>query len=182
MISRIDAWLLLTRFVKNKNLRKHCLACEAAMEDLAPRFDGDPQRWGLAGLLHDLDVELTADNTERHALAASEMLEQEGFDASFIRAVQGHCGRAEREAAMDHALYAADPLTGLIVAAALLHPTRTLAGVDTDFVLKRFKDKRFAAGASREQILACDKIGMELQPFTDSVLGSMQRIADDLGL
>jgi len=182
MIGRVDAWLLLTKFVKNKNLRRHCLACEAAMEDLAPGFDGDPQRWGLAGLLHDLDVEMTSDNPERHALVAAEMLEPEGFDAEFIRAVKGHCGQAERQAPMDHALYAVDPLTGLIVASALLHPTRRLSGVDSQFVLKRFKDKRFAAGADREQIAACAKIGFELEPFIDSVLGSMQRISDDLGL
>ena len=79
-LSRMEAWLLLTRYVKNKNLRKHCLACEATLEDLAPRFDADPARWGLAGLLHDLDVELTQDNPERHALVTAEMLATEGFD------------------------------------------------------------------------------------------------------
>jgi len=182
MMTRMDAWLLLTRYVKNKNTRKHCLACEAAMEDLAPRFGADPERWRLVGLLHDLDVEMTSDNPDKHALLAAEMLGQEGFDDEFIHAIEGHCGQVERTTTLDHAMYAVDPTTGLIVASALMHPTRTLNGVDTRFVLKRFKDKRFAAGASRDQIHACRKLDLELEPFVESVLTSMQRISDDLGL
>jgi len=181
-VNRLDAWLLLTKYVKNKNLRKHCLACEAALEDLAPEFGEEPETWGLAGLLHDLDVELTKQNPEKHAIVAVEILGQEGFDKDFTNAILAHCNKAERKSNLDRALYAVDPTTGLIVASALMHPEKSLKAVDLIFLKKRFKEKRFAAGADRRQISSCIDLGFGLDEFLSRTLASMQRISGDLEL
>jgi len=180
-MDREEALSLLKKKLKNNNLIKHCLAVEAAMRGLARYFGEDEERWGLAGLLHDLDYEETKDNPSSHGLLTSRMLEGK-VDDQIIHAIKAHSGLLEAKSKMDISLYAADALTGLIVAACLVHPQKKLSFLDTDFILRRFTEKRFAQGADRGQIKSCEKVGLSLDKFVDLVLKEMQRIHCDLGL
>ncbi len=166
----------------NANLLKHMLATEAVMAALARRLGEDEEAWAAAGLVHDLDYDETYEDPERHGLLSAEMLADAGFPDDIIHAVKAHNDKAPRESAMDRALYASDPVTGLIVAAALMHPSKKLSGLDVDFVMRRFGEKRFAAGANREQIAACDELGLTLEEFIGTALHAMQGISEDLGL
>ena len=180
---RDDAMVLLQSHVKTKNLIKHCLACEAVLGALAPRLGGDPEQWRLAGLLHDVDYDQTLDSPETHALLGAEMLERAGLDGEMVHAVLAHADKAPRVSALDKALWCTDPLTGLIVAAALIRPEKKLAVIDAAFVLNRFKEKGFARGANREQIAACEQeLGLTLEEFIAVGLAAMQGISDELGL
>lgn len=170
--------------VKNENLIAHMLATEAVMRALARRFGKDEEVWGLAGLLHDIDVELTEGDMAVHSQAGAKMVAEMGFPSEIAQAIlchnQAH-GVACRSL-MDKALFCADPLTGLITAAALVSPDKQLAGVQVKSLNKRFKENRFAAGVSREQISACSEIDIELAEFMEIGLVAMQSIAQDLGL
>ena len=180
---RDDAMALLRSHVKTRNLIKHCLACEAVLGALAPRFGGDVEQWRLAGLLHDVDYDRTVDSPENHARLGAEMLEQAGLDGEVVHAVLAHADQAPRESALDKALWCTDPLTGLIVAAALIRPEKKLAAIDAAFVLNRFKEKGFARGANREQIAACEQeLGLTLEQFVAVGVAAMQEISDELGL
>ena len=181
-MKREEAFELLKSHLKHKNLIKHSLAVEACMRALAEKFNEDPERWGLAGLLHDIDYERTMDNPERHGLEAMEILKDKIQDEEILHAIRSHAFKEEPKTKMAWALYSADPLTGLIVAAALMHPTKKLEGVDLTFLKKRFKEKRFAAGANREQIKQCEKTGLSLDEFMQTCLDAMKGISDDLGL
>ncbi len=186
MITREDALILLKKYIKNKNLIKHMLACEAAMYKLAEYLkENNPEEWALAGLLHDLDYDKTIKNFSQHGrLTAKILREREDIPANIIQAIESHPGHNDlpRQNKMDYALYALDPLTGLIVAATLMHPEKKLEYVDTKFIMRRFKEKRFAAGADRDQIRTCIDLKIELEEFIDLVLGAMQGISDVLGL
>ncbi|HFE52923.1 MAG TPA: HDIG domain-containing protein [Bacteroidetes bacterium] len=181
-MTREEAYELAKSRLKNRNLFKHVLAVEAVMRALARHFGEDEERWGLAGLLHDLDYEETKDDPERHTLVTAELLQNYDVDEEIVHAIKAHNNRVPRESLMDKAIYAADPVTGLIVAAALMHPSKKLAGIDVPFILRRFKEKRFAAGANREQIRSCEEIGLSLEEFLDIALRAMQGISEDLGL
>ena len=146
MMDRDTALNLLNSNVKNKNLRKHCLACEVVLAALANRFGEDEQAWRLAGLLHDLDYDQTADSPDVHGIPAAKMLEEQGLDSGIVHAVLAHADKAPRETRLDKALWCIDPLTGLIVAAALIRPEKKLAAIDAQFVLNRMKEKSFARG------------------------------------
>jgi putative nucleotidyltransferase with HDIG domain len=181
-MTRDEAIALVKEHCQNKNLFKHMLATEAVMAGLAERLGEDVESWALAGLVHDLDYDETADDPERHGLVSAERLEALEFTSEIVHAVKAHNEHVPRESRMDKALYASDPVTGLVVAAALMHPSKKLAGLDTDFVLRRFNEKRFAAGASRDQIRSCSDLGLELEEFLGIAIESMQRISKDLGL
>jgi putative nucleotidyltransferase with HDIG domain len=181
-MTRDEALATLKENCGNKNLLKHMIATEAVMVGLAGRLGEDVETWGLAGLLHDLDYEETVDDPERHGLVSAEKLEALGIPGDIIHAVKAHNDHAPLESPMDRALYASDPVTGLIVAAALMHPDKKLSGLDVDFVMRRFKEKRFAAGANREQISSSTDLGLTLEEFIGIALASMQRVSDDLGL
>ncbi|MFH1220097.1 MAG: HDIG domain-containing metalloprotein [Candidatus Eisenbacteria bacterium] len=168
--------------VKNDRLVKHMLAVEAIMRALARRLGEDEEAWAIAGLVHDLDYDETANDPERHGILGASYLREMGVDEKIAHAVESHAGHRNRESQMDKALYAIDPLSGLLVAAALMHPAKKLAPVDADFVLNRFKEKRFAAGANREQIKTCEEMGISLAEFVDLGLKAMQAVSDDLGL
>jgi putative nucleotidyltransferase with HDIG domain len=168
--------------VKNERLFKHMLAVEAVMKALAKRLGEDEASWGLAGLVHDVDYDETADKPEKHGILGAAYLRDLGVAEEVLQAVESHAGHRNRASRMDKALYAVDPLTGLIVAAALMHPSKKIAAIDTEFVLNRFKEKRFAAGANREQIKTCDGLGLGLDEFVGIGLGAMQGISEDLGL
>ncbi len=174
---------LLKANLKNKNLVKHCLACEAVLAALANRLGEDEQTWRLAGLLHDVDYDQTADSPDEHAQIGAQMLRDAGVDSHIVHAVLAHNDKVPRESALDKALWCADPLTGLIVAAALIRPEKRLSAIDTQFVLNRMKEKSFARGANRDQIRACEtELGLTLEEFVGTGLEAMQDISSDLGL
>jgi putative nucleotidyltransferase with HDIG domain len=181
-MTREEALAVIKENCGNKNLIKHMLATEAVMVGLAGKLGEDARSWALAGLLHDLDYEETVLDPERHGLVSAEKLAELGISEEIIHAVKAHNEHVTRDSAMDKALYASDPVTGLIVAAALMHPDRKLAGLDVDFIVRRFKERRFAAGASREQMASCSELGLSLEEFIGVALASMQGISAELGL
>lgn len=181
-MTREEALTLVRSKVSNINLVKHMLATEAVMEHLATHFGEDREMWGLAGLLHDLDYDQTVDDFPKHGLLTAEILESHDIDNRIIQAIKAHPGHVPAESRMDKALYAVDPLTGLIVAAALMHPSKKLKEVDVPFVMNRFKEKRFAAGANRDQIQSCKEMSLDLEAFIGIGLKAMQDIDSELGL
>lgn len=182
MISRQDALKLVKKNVKNKNLVKHMIAVEGIMKRLARHFKQDEELWGITGVLHDLDYDLTVDDFARHGFVTEELLCDVDVPPELVRAIKTHPGHLPAESLMEKALYAADPISGLIVAAALMHPAKKISGLDADFLQRRFKEKRFAAGADREQIQTCSTLGLELKEFFQLSLEGMAEVADELGL
>ncbi|MCS7216923.1 MAG: HD domain-containing protein [Candidatus Bipolaricaulota bacterium] len=181
-MTRAEALKLVEERVRTRNLVKHLRAVEAGMRALAERLGGDPERWALAGLLHDLDYDETKDQPERHGRRTVELLRGLGFaDEEVLQAILAHAGHKEPETPLEIGLTAVDPLTGLIVAAALVHPQR-LAGLTVQNVLNRYKEKGFARSASREDIALCRRLGLDLPAFVEVVLSAMKGIAGDLGL
>lgn len=170
--------------VENKNLVKHMLATEAIMRALARRLGEDEEEWGLTGLLHDIDVELTGEDMSTHSKLGADLARELGASDSMAHAILCHneAHGVPQETKLDKALFCADPLTGLITAAALVRPNKKLAGLEAKSVLKRFKEKSFAAGADREQISSCSQLGLGLDEFVELGLEAMKTIADDLGL
>jgi putative nucleotidyltransferase with HDIG domain len=181
-MTREQALRWVNEELEKPNLVKHVLAVEASCRRLAKHFGEDPDYWGMVGLLHDIDYMKTLDDPERHTRMAAEWLKEKGFDDEFIYAVMAHAEHVPPKSKLDWSLFCVDPTTGLVVAAALMHPSKSLAGLDVRFLMKRFKEKRFAAGARRESIAACSNLGLSLEEFLGLVLVAMQGIADDLGL
>ena len=181
-MTRNEALELVKQHVKNKNLQKHMIATEACMRGLAGRLAENQDEWALAGLLHDLDYDQTVNDFPRHGFVTKEILQAHGLPPQILSAIMAHTGHTPIESKMDLALYAVDPLTGLIVAAALMHPTKKIVNVDVQFVMKRFKEKRFAAGADRDQIRKCEELGLPLEEFVGICLVAMQGVAGELGL
>ena len=181
MMNREEAFTLAQTLFQNRNLFKHVLAVEAVMRGLARHFGEDEESWGLAGLLHDIDYEETAGNPERHTLVTEELLRPLAVPAEIIHAIKCHNDKAPRMSLMDRALYAADPITGLIVAAVLMHPDKKLAAMESEFILRRFRERSFARGANREQIQSCTDTGLSLEEFTTIALAAMQGISGELG-
>ncbi|HCC49331.1 MAG TPA: hydrolase [Elusimicrobia bacterium] len=185
-MEREQALQLLKAHVKNENMIKHCLASEAVMKALALRLGGDPALWGLAGLLHDLDVELTAGALSRHTHETERILREHGLPGDLIEAVKlhneaAHAGQ-KRSELFHKALAAAETVTGLITATALVYPDRKLASVKASSVVKRMKDKRFAASVDRGIIMECEAVGLKLDEFVELSLNAMREISGDLGL
>ena len=181
-MTREEALSLLEKHLKNKNLRKHSLAVEAVMRTLAERFGEDVELWGIAGLLHDLDYDETHNDMGKHGYRTVEMLKSSGLPEAVLHAILAHPGHVERETLMDKALYCADPVTGFIVAAALVHPEKRLSALNVDFLMRRFKEKHFAKGANRNQISSCKDLGMKLEEFLYTSLEAMKAISNELGL
>ena len=170
--------------VENENLVKHMLATEAIMLALAGQFGEDEEEWGLTGLLHDIDVELTEGDMNSHSKLGADLVREMGASEAVVHAVLCHneAHGIPLETKLDKALFCADPLTGLITAAALVRPDKKLASVEAKSVKKRFKEKSFAAGANREQIAGCSELGLELDEFIELGLTAMQGVAAELGL
>ena len=181
-MNRDDAFNMIKEKVREPNLIKHMLATEAVMRALAEHFGQDVDAWGLAGLVHDLDYNETIDDFPRHGFVTSEILKDKGIDQELLDAIVAHAGHRERETLIDKALYCADPVTGLIVAAALIRPEKKLEPVKLKSLKKRFREKQFARGANREQISACEELGLSLEEFLELGLEACKKISADLGL
>ncbi|MCX6553767.1 MAG: HDIG domain-containing protein [Candidatus Aminicenantes bacterium] len=181
-MTREQAVELLQQHLLNRNLVKHCLAVEACMKEFAGRFAQDPEPWAMAGLLHDLDYAYTVDTPAQHSEKTADMLAEYSLAGEIIHAIKAHNLRVEPSSKMDIALLTIDPASGFIIACALMHPDKKLASLDLAFLKKRFKEKSFAKGASREQMEGCVKLGLSLDEFLQLCLSAMQKIAPELGL
>ncbi len=181
----MDQLEILKKNISNQNLVKHCLAVKAIMEELAEYFGENKEKWGTAGLLHDIDYERTKDDPSQHSLVGAQMLEELGFDKDICQAVKTHneAHGIKPETLMEKALFVSDPLTGLIVAATLVLPSKKIADLSVDNVLNRFGEKSFARGANREIIKKCEELlGLNLADFVTIGLRAMKQIAGELGL
>ncbi len=176
---------ILKENLKNTNLVKHSLAVEGAMRAMAKRFSANQEQWGLCGLLHDIDYEKTAGDATTHSKIGSQMLKDLGLDDAIVHAVLAHneAHNIAPQSQMAKALFCVDPLTGLIVASALVLPSKKLADLKTESILKRFKEPAFAKGANREIIKKSEELlGLALEEFIQIALEGMQNIAEELGL
>lgn len=183
-MNRADAYSLVLEYTKNPSLVKHMLAVEAAMRAYAQKFNADPERWGIVGLLHDFDYERWP-NPPDHPLEGAKILAERGYPDDVIYAIKSHADYlpdCPRVSPVDKALYACDELAGFISAVAIVRPER-LAGMQASSVQKKFKQKGFAAAVKREDIVrgAAD-LGVELNEHIQFVIHAMQGIASELGL
>lgn len=184
-ITREEALELVKKHIANKNLVNHCLASEAVLRVLAEKLGEDAEKWGLAGLLHDLDSE-TQPDLATHTKETVEILLARGVDAEIVEAIRLHNLEAypgeARTTPLQHGLAAGETITGLVIAAALVNPARSLAAVKVKSVKKKYKEKAFARGANREIISECEKLGITVPEFCELSLSAMQMIAADIGL
>ncbi|WP_101772776.1 HDIG domain-containing metalloprotein [Peptostreptococcus faecalis] len=183
-ITREDAWNLLTEYTKTDALRKHALAVEAVMEHFAKMFGEDEEVWGVVGLLHDLDYEKFPDE---HCHKSEEIMREQGIDELYIRAMKSHgygiCTDVEPESKMEKVLYTIDELTGLINAACLMRPSKSVLDLEVKSIKKKFKDKSFAAGVSRETIKnGIVMLDMDLDDVIFETIEGMKAKAEDIGL
>ncbi len=186
MLTRERAYEIVKDHIKDDRMFKHCLACEAVMRALARHLGEDEEKWGLVGLLHDLDYLETKEDFYNHGRLAPEIAEKYGvtLPEEIKRAILAHVGHPDviPQTLMEKAIYAVDPTTGFIVAAALISKQKKLNAIDVDFLMRRFKEKRFAAGADRSVISSCEDFGVPLEEFLGIALKAMQEISDELGL
>jgi len=152
------------------------------MRAMARKLNQDEEKWGLSGILHDLDYEITEKSPELHTTETVKILAEKGVDPEIIRTVQAHAGHVECQNEMEWSIFSIDPLTGLIIAATLMHPSKKLKEVDLGFVKRRYKEKSFARGARREDIEQIENIGISLDDFISVCIEAMQGIDKDLGL
>lgn len=184
-ISREKALRLLEEHIENPNMIKHCLASEAVLGALAEHLGEDREKWSMAGLLHDLDVEMTNADLNVHGRETVRVLEQQGVDPEIIEAVGLHNERSsgeKRSKPFHHALAAGETVTGLIIATALVYPDKKLASVKPKSILKRMKEKAFAASVDRDIIRECEQIPIPLNEFALISLQAMQSIHNELEL
>lgn len=184
MISREEAIQLLEENIQADNMRKHCLASEAVLRAIAKHLGENEDEYGLAGLLHDIDVEITNADPKTHGPYAANILKGKVSD-EMLDAIVMHNEVAtgmERNTRFQHALAAGETITGLITATTLVYPDKKLASVKSKSVSKRMKQKAFAASVKRENILECEKIGIPLAEFAELSVNAMREISDDLGL
>ncbi len=184
-MDREAAYNLLKKHLTTPNLIKHCVATEAIMRELALRFNEEKEMWGITGLLHDLDLDILKGDLSKHGKVAAKLAEEEGLEKPYVQAIIKHPASVienVRRTTLEHALSAAETITGLIVATALVYPDKKLAGVKAKSIRKRFKEPRFAAGADRDHIRECEMIDIELPEFIDISLNAMKKIASEIGL
>ncbi|MCD6476784.1 MAG: HDIG domain-containing protein [Candidatus Aenigmarchaeota archaeon] len=183
-MNREDALDLLEQNVKNKNLIKHCLAVESIMKYLAEYLNEDKEKWSLAGLLHDIDIEKCKEDYSDHGLIAENILKDK-VDNDIINAIKSHNFEKtgfEPKNKIDFALIAADAISGLIIATALMQPNKKLSDVKVESIVKKFKKKDFARNCSREKMLYCEKLGIDKNKFFEIALKAEQSISNKLGL
>ena len=184
-LSREEAFALLNQYVKNERMINHCLASEAVMRALARKLGRDEEKWGIAGLLHDLDVEIVNADLAVHGLEAEKILKEKNVDPEIIDAIKMHnetAAGAPRSTEFQHALAAGETITGLIVAVALVYPDKRLKSVKPSSVAKRMKEAHFARTVNREHIMLCERLGLSLPEFIEVSLAAMAAIDRELGL
>ena len=187
MITREQAWKLLTEKMQNQNLRRHSLSVEIVMRALAKHFAANAEKWAIVGLLHDGDYEFTKEDPANHAKLMANWVRQLGeTDQELLEGIESHGwfhqGR-QAQTQMQWALFCCDELTGLIVACALVLPSKHLADLSVQSVLKKFPQKSFAGGVKREDIAMCEeKLDIKLEEFVKIALEAMQSIASEIGL
>lgn len=182
--TREEAWELLARYVSNENLLKHALAVEGVMRRMARTRGADEDTWGIIGLVHDIDYERWP---KEHCAHAPRILREAGWPEEWVRAVLshgwGHCTDVEPLTDLEKALYAIDELTGLVAAAALVRPSRSVSDLSVKSVKKKWKEKSFAAGADREVIQrGADMLGVELSDLVEETIEGMRDVAEEIGL
>ncbi|HEV2387571.1 MAG TPA: HDIG domain-containing protein [Candidatus Acidoferrales bacterium] len=189
MPNRDDAWRLLCEYTQNENLRRHALGVEACVRAYARKYQADEELWGLAGLLHDFDYErwpnMDHSPTSGHPAEGSQILRHAGYPDEVIHAILAHADYTgvPRSNPLDHALFAADELSGFLVACALVKPTRSLHDVEPASVKKKLKDKAFARGVNREDVVrGAEELGLTLDEHIAFCIEAMRGIAGQLGL
>ncbi len=178
MISREEALVLLEQNIESENMRKHCFASEAVLRALAKKLHENEDEWGLAGLLHDIDVELTQTDFNLHGLVAGKILEGK-VSKEIIDTIAMHNESATgkiRNTKFQHALAAGETITGLITATALVYPDKKISSVKTKSITKRMKEKAFAASVNRDTIMECEHLGLTLNEFAELALNAMKEI------
>jgi putative nucleotidyltransferase with HDIG domain len=179
-----EALSLFKEFNQSDSLLKHAYSVEGAMRYIARKMGEDEEKWGIVGLMHDLDYERFP---EQHCKEAREILEERGWPEEYIRAIVSHgwgiCSDVEPQSNMERMLYAVDELTGLITAVAIIRPSKSVADLEAKSVMKKWKDRAFAAGVNRQVIgNGAEMLGMELgELVTDTIMG-MREVADKIGL
>lgn len=184
-MNRDQAIELLHKFIKSKNMLNHSYASEAVMRALAKRLGRDEGKWGLAGLLHDLDVELVKADMYIHGKETARILTELNVDPEIVDAIRMHnetSAGEKRSKEFQFALAAGETITGMIVATTLVYPDKKVASVKPKSVTKRMKEKKFAASVRRENIIECEKIGIPLLEFVEISLKAMSGISDQIGL
>lgn len=184
VITRDEAFELLKKYTKSENLIKHALAVESVMRHFAELLGEDAEKWGIIGLVHDLDYEMYPD---QHCVKVREILEQEGWPEDYIKAIQSHgwkiCVDVEPTERMEKVLYTIDELTGLIAATALMRPDKSIMSTTLKSVKKKWKQKSFAAGVNREVIEeGARMLGMDLDQVIEETIKGMQKVASEIGL
>ena len=175
--------LVREKLADQPRMFNHCLASEAILRRLAEHLGEDPDFYGLAGLLHDIDLGWLGEDLSTHAIAGADFLAEMGVHPEITEAIRKHNKQLDlpRETRLEHALAAGETATGLIIATALVYPDKKLASVKPKSVRKRYKEKLFAAGADRAIIAECEMIGVPLADFLEMSLGALVEIADELG-
>jgi putative nucleotidyltransferase with HDIG domain len=177
-MNRNEAFTLLKEYVKNEKMIAHSLASEAVMRAMAKKLGEDEEKWGMAGLLHDLDVEFTAHDMKLHAMETTRILREKGIEEDILEAIMLHNEDAshgrKRTEKFHHALAAGETITGLITATALVYPDKNIQSVKPKSITKRMKEKAFAASVRRENILECELIGIPLPEFASLALDAMK--------
>jgi len=184
MISREEAVSLLKKNVKAENMRKHSYASEAVMRALAKKLGRNEDAWGIAGLLHDIDVEITNANPYTHGPHSEKLLKGKVSDEihdAIIMHNETATGK-ERNSEFQHALAAGETITGLITATTLVYPDKKITSVKPKSITKRMKQKAFAASVKRKNIMECEQIGIPLNEFAEIALNAMKEIDEILGL
>lgn len=183
-LTRDNAWALLNEYTKGESLLKHALAVEAAVRGYARRFGEDENFWGITALLHDFDYERYPDLAD-HPFRGSEILRERGYPEALIRAILSHGDHTgvKRESKLEHTLFACDELAGFITAASLVRPSKSVLDLEASSVKKRMKDKAFARGVKREDLIAgAEELGLPLDEHITNVIGFLREQADALGL
>ena len=186
---RADALAIMHEFTQSDSLRKHMLAVEASMRAYAERFGEDPERWGLTGLIHDFDYERWPNQehspTEGHPAEGVRILRERGWPEDILEAILGHAqySGVPRTSRMAKTLFAVDELTGLVTATALVRPSRSVHEVDAKSVRKKMKDKAFARGVNRDDVVSgAQEMGVDLDEHIQFVIDAMKREAVAIGL
>jgi len=184
-MNRTEALNLLKKYVKSDRMIAHCISSEAVMRTVAIHLHQDDEKWALAGLLHDIDVEVTNGNPKTHALEAENILKPLAIDDDIIDAIKMHNEQATglpRTTIFQNALACCETITGLITATTMVYPDKKVASVKPSSVVKRMKEKHFAAFVSRENILECEKIGIPLPQFAEMAIKAMCNVSEEIGL